>query len=191
MVYLRSLDDQTQIPIEEGENLLVGRLDKCDVVINDPSVSSQHARVHLLDNVLRVVDMGSTNGTRVNYAHLIKPTVLMDGDTLEFGNVCFTIDGPELQDEQSPEKDSALQSEWRTLEASQRLDATMSISLPDEIEPITSKAPRPGRGDKEEVTQAVAVSSEHGEEAPTLVLTLLLLLLTAILLAVHLWTWTP
>lgn len=132
MAYLRSLDDQTQIPIEEGENLLVGRLNKCDVVIEDASVSSQHARLHLLDSVLRVVDVGSTNGTRVNYTNLIKPGVLLDGDVVEFGNVSFSVDGPELRPEKPESSPDWSEDSYKPLEASQKLDATMNIQVPDE-----------------------------------------------------------
>lgn len=130
MAYLRSLDDQTEIEIEEGENLLIGRLSKCDVVISDHSVSSQHARMQLTDGVLKVIDMGSTNGTRVNYTTLIKPMVLLDGDVVEFGSVSFSVDGPELRQE-DPKHESSLDllSEMKPIEASQRLDATMSISI--------------------------------------------------------------
>jgi len=189
MAYLRSLDDQTQIPIDEGENLLVGRLPKCDVVIEDASVSSQHARLHVLDGVLRVVDMGSTNGTRVNYALLTKPSVLMDGDTLEFGNVCFTIDGPELRSGDKSDRDSALQSEWITLEASQRIDATMSITLPDEMEPVPSDSTPPTPTEK---TEAVAASAgDESPESEPVLLILGMLLLAGALLVVQVWNWTP
>ena len=133
MAYLRSLDDQTEIEIVEGENLLIGRLSKCDLVIDEPSVSSQHARMHLQDGVLKVIDMGSTNGTRLNYTALIKPSVLLDGDVIEFGNVSFSVDGPELKEEdQAHESSLDLLSDVKPVEASQQLDATMSISISEE-----------------------------------------------------------
>lgn len=133
MAYLRSLNDQTEIEIVEGDNLLIGRLSKCDVVIDESSVSSQHARMHLQDGVLKVIDMGSTNGTRVNYTTLIKPSVLLDGDVIEFGNVSFSIDGPELKEESKAHPSSLdFLSDVKPVEASQALDATTSIALSEE-----------------------------------------------------------
>jgi len=188
MAYLRSLDDQTQIPIEEGENLLVGRLPKCDVVIQDASVSSQHARLHLFEGILQVVDMDSTNGTRVNYALLTKPSVLMDGDTLEFGNVCFTIDGPELRADAKPNRASILEPDRKTLEASQRIDATMSISLPEDFERIEDAAPPPP---EPEALIADSTTAENETQSEPVLLILLMLLLAGGLLVAQLWTWTP
>ena len=133
MAYLRSLDDQTLIEIEEGENLLIGRMPKCDVVIDDPSVSSQHARIQLTDGVLRVIDMHSTNGTRLNYSTLIAPATLLDGDIIEFGSVSFSVDGPELREESGDgDAEMDLITDSKPLAASQKLDATMSISISDE-----------------------------------------------------------
>lgn len=127
-VYLRSLNDQTHFPIEEGENLLVGRLDRCDVVLNDGSVSSQHARLNLVDGVLMVADLNSTNGTRVNYSVLVEPMALMDGDTVEFGNMSFTVDGPGLRESRDAVTDSAFVNEFKPLEMTGPLDATMALS---------------------------------------------------------------
>ncbi len=133
MAYLRSLDDQTLIEIEEGENLLIGRMPKCDVVIDDPSVSSQHARVQLTDGVLRVIDMHSTNGTRLNYSTLIAPATLLDGDIIEFGSASFSVDGPELREESGDgDAEMDLITDSPPLAASQKLDATMSISISDD-----------------------------------------------------------
>ncbi len=133
MAYLRSLDDQIQIHLEEGQNLLVGRLPICDVVIDDGSVSSQHARIQLLENQLRLVDMGSTNGTRVNYTQIDAPHYLLDGDTVEFGNMTFTVDAPGLQ---APETDAHGElTELRPLASSQKLsDTYLSIAVPSEAD---------------------------------------------------------
>lgn len=126
-VYLRSLDDQTQFVIEEGENLLLGRLDQCDFMVNDGSVSSQHARLHLSEGVLVLADLDSTNGTRVNYTVLVAPMALMDGDTVEFGTVSFIVDGPGLRTERETVTDSAFINEFKPLDLSGPMDATMQL----------------------------------------------------------------
>lgn len=132
MAYLRSLDDQIQIHIQEGQNLLVGRLLKCDVVIEDGSVSSQHARLQLINQQLRVVDMGSTNGTRINYSVLQGAGYLLDGDTLEIGNVSFIVDGPGLS---APSEANPMVGlpDLHPLESSQKLSDTMlNIPVPSD-----------------------------------------------------------
>lgn len=198
MAYLRSLDDQTLIPIEEGENLLVGRLPKCDVVIDDPSVSSQHARLQLLDSVLRVVDMNSTNGTRVNYTVLMSPKVLLDGDTVEFGSVSFIIDGPELQDERPSGKPSTLNSDWKRMEASQPIDATMSIELPEEMtavppmeetEAASKRVPRPKAAPASAAVSSPEAEASKERDPEGLVPLILLLGAAMILLLVEIARW--
>ena len=135
MVYLRSLDNTIQISLEDGQNLLVGRLPKCDAVLEDGSVSSQHARLKLKGNHLRVADLGSTNGTRVNYVQVEEKTYLMDGDTVEFGNMTFSVDGPQLE---LPREDAAPVEpivDLEPLEEDYDLTATMrNIEVPDEEE---------------------------------------------------------
>jgi pSer/pThr/pTyr-binding forkhead associated (FHA) protein len=191
MVYLRSLDDQIQIRIEEGQNLLIGRLLKCDMVLEDGSVSSQHARLQLQDNQLRVFDMGSTNGTRVNYATAEGPTLLLDGDTVEFGNVTFTVDGPQLESPSGEPTSMPAIVNLDPLEASQQLSDTMlSIPLPsgEELDDMLSE-PQVATRSEHEDSQA-----EPGDEDVQLEphelsfrITLALLLLSGMLLLAIVW----
>ena len=44
----------------------IGRLPECAVVLDDPNVSRRHAQVRREGDAVFVVDLGSTNGTRVN-----------------------------------------------------------------------------------------------------------------------------
>lgn len=167
MVYLRSLDDQLILQIEDGQNLLVGRLPKCDIVLDDGSVSSQHARLHLEEDLLRIVDMGSTNGTRVNYASISDPTYLLDGDTLEIGNVSFTVDGTSLRSPSA--KTTGMQAivDLDPLEASQEMSDTMlTIPIPDEeeleqmIQEAAAKPPQEGETEEGEPKEKVFLSPE-------------------------------
>ena len=130
MALLKTLDDKIRISIDENQTMIVGRIDKCDVVLEDGSISSQHARLHLENHILHLKDLDSTNGTRVNYALVDKPTVLLDGDTVEFGNVTFTVDAPELcapHEDASDEVPEALTS-LEPIEEPLDLAATMQLS---------------------------------------------------------------
>jgi hypothetical protein len=65
--------------------VLVGRMAECDITILDSNVSRRHAEIQPRGEGYAVVDLGSTNGTRVNGVQ-VADRVLADGDELAFGN---------------------------------------------------------------------------------------------------------
>ena len=53
--------------LQPGRTATIGRLPACELLVNDPNVSRRHAEVRPLgDGGWLLVDLGSTNGTRVN-----------------------------------------------------------------------------------------------------------------------------
>lgn len=68
----------------------VGRLPECDITVVDPNVSRRHAEIQSRGDGFVVVDLGSTNGTRVNGVR-VSERELRDGDELGFGNVRLTF----------------------------------------------------------------------------------------------------
>jgi hypothetical protein len=75
----------------EGEELLVGRHPRCDVVVPDRSVSRRHARLTFRDGVWVLQDLASTNGTAVNGARVGR-TTLHAGDIVTLGGQSIQID---------------------------------------------------------------------------------------------------
>ena len=72
-------------PLTVGEHL-IGRSPECDLSIDDPLVSRQHARIHWDGHAAVFEDLGSRNGSRVN-GHLVRqPTQLEQGDRLHIGS---------------------------------------------------------------------------------------------------------
>ena len=65
--------------------LSIGSMPESNIVLADPNVSRNHAEIRPAGNGYVVVDLGSTNGTRVNGAR-IQQQQLADGDELTFGN---------------------------------------------------------------------------------------------------------
>ncbi len=65
--------------------LTIGRLAECDVVLTDASVSRRHAEVRRQGSDFVLVDLGSTNGTKVNGAG-VKERRLADGDQIAVGS---------------------------------------------------------------------------------------------------------
>ncbi|MFM7201503.1 MAG: FHA domain-containing protein [Myxococcota bacterium] len=74
--------------------LVLGRR-KADVVLNDPEISGQHAEFLWDGLVLRVRDMGSTNGTFVNEKQ-IQEQALSTGDLVTIGRTALLITLPTL-----------------------------------------------------------------------------------------------
>ena len=64
--------------------LLVGRDGEADIQIDDPLVSRAHARVERRAGRFFVIDLGSTNYTRVNGA-VVGHQELQHGDEVTFG----------------------------------------------------------------------------------------------------------
>lgn len=81
---------QRRIVLPQGTTT-VGRDDICDIVLNDPSVSRRHARLHVDGNTVFVEDAGSKNRTRVDQVRIAGPTPVHDGQRIVFGNVETTI----------------------------------------------------------------------------------------------------
>jgi hypothetical protein len=65
--------------------VVVGRSPECDISIVDSNVSRRHAEIQPRGDGFVVVDLGSTNGTRVNGVR-VSERELQDGDELAFGN---------------------------------------------------------------------------------------------------------
>ena len=77
------LEDGRRIEIGETP-LVVGRMPECDVALSDANVSRRHAEVRRQGTGFVVVDLGSTNGTRVNGAQ-VKERLLNNGDEITVG----------------------------------------------------------------------------------------------------------
>jgi pSer/pThr/pTyr-binding forkhead associated (FHA) protein len=65
----------------------IGRAQTSDVVIDDATVSRQHATIKWEDNRFRVYDLGSSNGTFVGEQRVREPVDLADGALVRFGAV--------------------------------------------------------------------------------------------------------
>ncbi|MCG8672297.1 MAG: FHA domain-containing protein [Pseudomonadales bacterium] len=74
--------------------MVLGRSEKCDVVINDEHMSRRHAEINLRDGVLRIVDLNSSNGTRINNVKITEK-VLKPGDKINFDQLVFLVAGPQ------------------------------------------------------------------------------------------------
>lgn len=82
--------DGAPIELGEGRRRVVGRSPQSDAPVLDGTVSREHAELEQLGDVVRVRDLGSTNGTFVNGSR-IKEHRANEGDTVTFGSVPFRL----------------------------------------------------------------------------------------------------
>ena len=68
------------------DGVLIGRADRCDLVLPDPYASRVHAVVVNLDGQPSLVDTGSGNGTRHVSGARVECWPLKDGDAFLLGN---------------------------------------------------------------------------------------------------------
>jgi hypothetical protein len=66
--------------------ITIGRLPECTIVLNDPNTSRRHAEIRRGLQGTTVVDLGSTNGTKVNGQRITSEHTLAAGDIITVGN---------------------------------------------------------------------------------------------------------
>lgn len=72
--------------IELGEQpVVIGRLPECDISLPDPNVSRKHVEVKRRGHDFVLVELGSTNGTKVNGAWVSGERKLEDEDRIQLG----------------------------------------------------------------------------------------------------------
>lgn len=75
--------DGRALPISKAVTV-IGRGVDADIVLDDPGVSRRHAEIHVLDGALRLVDLGSTNGTYLD-GERVHAGPVADGSTITMG----------------------------------------------------------------------------------------------------------
>lgn len=74
-----------------SREVLIGREASCDFTLQDPAISSRHARLFYLQDQWWIEDLNSTNGTYLNDHLLETATVITHGDRLQFGKIEFLV----------------------------------------------------------------------------------------------------
>ena len=76
-------------------NLVIGRNEESDLMIEDISVSRRHAKISIRDKSVMLEDLKSINGTKVNLEK-VKRSIVVPGDVVTIGNVSFLLCYEEL-----------------------------------------------------------------------------------------------
>jgi hypothetical protein len=90
---------QTALLLVDGKRIVVeptgatlGRSRQCDVVLDDPNVSRQHAEVRPRGGSWVLTDLGSTNGSILNGRRIDGAEVLKPGDEIKLGTAIIAFD---------------------------------------------------------------------------------------------------
>ncbi len=122
---------------ESIELLRIGRLGPLEVVLDDNSVSRNHAEIRYTDRGWRLRDLGSTNGTRLNGVRLSAGQwPLRVRDLVQFGEVAIVVEA--LQDTEA-ESDTGAEE--------MRVEATAKSSWDEALEGLafdSKRCPRAG-----------------------------------------------
>ncbi len=73
-----------EIDLRAGVTTL-GRSEECEVTIEDPLVSRRHAQIAVDADEVRLIDLGSRNGVKVNGRPVSGSQALSDGDRIRIG----------------------------------------------------------------------------------------------------------
>ena len=68
------------------EEITIGRMEGNTIRLTEQNVSRRHARLMLRDSQLKIEDLGSYNGTKLNGNSLSAPATLKDGDVILIGD---------------------------------------------------------------------------------------------------------
>jgi len=138
-----------RVPVREG--LSLGRSSDNDLVLRDFSVSRHHARVEEDETGLRIVDLDSTNGVKVN-GTFVSSSVLAAGDSLAIGSFQLLVE------------DSAVESSGLSSATYVRPLAEFNQDYGLEGEPSGTSVPTDGRERVFEILAQVAKTLIEVEE---------------------------
>ncbi|MEN8990998.1 FHA domain-containing protein [Avibacterium paragallinarum] len=86
--------DLTGQEISIERDMLVGRHQQADIVLQESDVSRKHAAFVLKDQALWLQDLNSSNGTFINDVRLTGESLLKEGDIVQFASVKFSLLAP-------------------------------------------------------------------------------------------------
>ncbi|MEB3766812.1 FHA domain-containing protein [Acinetobacter sp. MD2] len=79
-------------------DMVVGRHQSTDIVLQSSAISRQHAVFNLQNDGLWLKDTGSSNGTFVNDSRIEQETLLQDQDIVQFAHLKFLLLAPVVKE---------------------------------------------------------------------------------------------
>ncbi|MBF0299637.1 MAG: FHA domain-containing protein [Oligoflexia bacterium] len=85
------VDQKTKQEIELKDGITFGRSSKCNIVLKDADVSSRHMRIHIEDGQYFLIDLDSSNGTKINGKKItpMNKLLLIKNDFINIGKTTY------------------------------------------------------------------------------------------------------
>ena len=96
--FLEILDERNEKHELGEEEIIIGRIPKCNIQLSDDNVSRRHARITFRNEEYRIEDLGSTNGIYVNGIKIEK-CILRNHDLLDIGGVKILFNEEKIRQE--------------------------------------------------------------------------------------------
>jgi len=187
--------------ISVDRDMLVGRHQDADLLLQAAEISRRHAALLLKDQLLWVQDLNSSNGTFVNDIRIEQEKQLHDGDIVQFASFKFSIlapaqeniDLPEIEAEPvqtaAPKQDlsdlgmpslaeRAAETEVRRDGMPQNVSIPKPAPIPEGVD-VNVKQPSPVTFD--EPVSRVAEEKEQQKNASVGLITIIILVILAVL----------
>ena len=87
-------DRESALHILHSDRMTIGRSGVCDIRIEEPSISSEHARLVRSGDGWRIINLLSTNGVFVNHEKVFSHR-LRDQDVIRLGRVALRFEEPQ------------------------------------------------------------------------------------------------
>jgi hypothetical protein len=133
-----------EFPLRDlDRELVIGRAEDVQLVLDDSMVSRRHARIFRDRGRLAIEDLGSTNGIFVN-AHRVQSTLLKDGDRIQIGTSLLKLTHPQSEQADRFDKTAMLLPEGeqpggRAQEGPNRFGGVLEeIPMPDLLQLLSS-----------------------------------------------------
>lgn len=187
--------------ISVDRDMLVGRHQDADVLLQAAEISRRHAALLLKDQLLWVQDLNSSNGTFINDIRIEQEKQLHDGDIVQFASFKFSVlapakeilDLPEIEAEPVPTAAStpdlsdqgmpslaerAAETEVRRDGMPQNVSIPKPAPIPEGVD-VNVKQPSPVAF--EESVSRVAEEKEQQKNASVGLITIIILVILALL----------
>ncbi len=107
---------QLSVEVSNKNDFLIGRAPNCDVLLDSATLSREHGKISFEANQYHFIDLGSTNGSRINDIELepLRAIQLSATDIIQLGDFAILIDeiinlapsGKASEDEEDPTEPS-------------------------------------------------------------------------------------
>ncbi len=133
---------------------VLGKSDKCDIMLPDSHVSRNHAVLEISDTDVILSDNNSTNGTWFEGQRILNPILLQTGDVLRVGALNIVVNSIELEAEAPASVNMA------TEPSGDMLDDPSDLFLDDDVSSDSSVAQAPEHNDQGSEQQSAMVGDE-------------------------------